>query len=818
MRIVLNFLIALALTLPLAGAHAQSPTLNTQPASLSLSSGQVAVFKVASTNALSYQWRKNGTDLALTERVSGVAGPILSISPALAADAGVYSVILSNADGLTPSDPAMLWMNVALPSFTRLPQSQTNNAGGTASFTAATTGSAPISYRWVRYGTALSDDGRITGATTTNLVITALTNTDSGWYWLTASNADGVVSSAPARLTVPTASDLGAAADYLDGAWTAGGAGGPWLAQAIITHDGSSALRSAWIPFSSSTYVETIVYGPGELSFYWTVSSEAGFDPLTCQLDGVELANISGEQVPDFTQQTFEVGWGPHVVRWTFSVDYAKPGNLNAGFLDQVAFTPMSLASLETAAASIPLPLRSYGDAAWFGQTATNHDGNSAARCGYITHNQSSTLETTVCGPGTISYAWKVSSEAGFDPLAFLVDGVAWEQISGEMDWTNRTFRIPWGIHTLSWRYSKDYAKNVGADAAWLDEVAFTPVSLSDLAEASDLISAPWTSGGALPWFGQNEFTFDGTDSLQSGPITHNQTSFLDTSFAGPGTLTFRWKVSSEYADPLIFLVDGLEQTRIAEEVNWTAVTNVVRPGAHAFRWQYVKDYDINVGYDAGWLDTVAFLPAPPLPVALNAPSLNWTTSGNGTWFPEMVTTHDGAASARSGDIGNDQSATLTTTVTGPGVVAYWWKVSSEYSDPLIFLVDGVEQARIGGEVGWTNRAFNVAAGTYTLSWRYQKDHSIAAGADAGWVDQVSYTRLEPVAVDPAVTATNFSVTVSTLTGYTYTLEYTDSLTSPINWTPLAPEVAGDGTLKPLTHTAAPVGVAQRFYRVRVSK
>ena len=68
------------------------------------------------------------------------------------------------------------------------------------------------------------------------------------------------------------------------------------------------------------------------------------------------------------------------------------------------------------------------------------------------------------------------------------------------------------------------------------------------------------------------------------------------------------------------------------------------------------------------------------------------------------------------------------------------------------------------------------------------------------------------------MTATNFSVTVSTLTGYTYTLEYTDSLTSPINWTPLAPGVAGDGTLKLLTHMAAPVGVAQRFYRVGVSK
>jgi hypothetical protein len=156
---------ALTLVLPLAGASGQSPYLTAQPASLSLSSGQVAVFKVASTNALSYQWRKNGTALFLTDRVSGVTGPILSISPALAGDAGVYTVGVSNVDGVTPSDPATLSMNLTLPFFTRSPLSQAGTAGTTVSLPAAVSGSEPLSYRWVRYGTPLSDDGRITGAT-----------------------------------------------------------------------------------------------------------------------------------------------------------------------------------------------------------------------------------------------------------------------------------------------------------------------------------------------------------------------------------------------------------------------------------------------------------------------------------------------------------------------------------------------------------------------------------------------------------------------------------------------------------------------------
>ena len=811
---------ALAAALPLAQANAQLPVLTAQPAPLSSRSGQVALFRAASTNALSYQWRKNGSPLALSERFSGVASPLLSISPALAVDAGAYTVAVSNAAGITISDPAVLSMDLVLPSFTLSPVSQTNLAGATAYFSAAVSGSEPVAYRWVRYGAPLLDDGRVSGAATTNLVIAGLASTDSGWYWLTASNAAGLVSGEPARLTVVTPSDTGAAVDYLEGTWTAGGAGGPWLPQTVFTHDGSNALRSAAIPFSSSTYLETTVYGPGSLSFYWTVSSEACCDILSCQLDGAELDRISGEQLPNWTPRTFAIGWGPHVVRWHFSVDYNKPGAYNAGFLDQVSFTPSPLISLETAAAPVPLPLRTYGDAVWYGQTAVTRDGLNAARSGGITHNQSSTMETTVAGPGRISFAWKISSEYA-DPLVFLVDGAVWDQIASDVDWTNRTYHIPWGLHTLAWRYQKDQNDNGGARAntAWVDEIAFTPVTLSDLAQASDLLSAPWTSGGALPWFGQNEVTFDGADALQTGPISHSQTSFLDTSFSGPGTLVFRWKVSSEDDDSLQFLLDGVEQARIAAEADWRAVTNVIRPGAHAFRWQYVKDYDVSVGADAGWLDTLSFTPAPPLATALNAPGLTWSTSGTGAWFPEMVTSHDGAASARSADIGNNQSTTLETTVAGPGRLSYWWKVSSEYAaDPLIFLVDGVERARISGEAAWNSQSFDLTNGSHTLSWRYQKDHSAALGADAGWLDQVTFTPLQATAFAPSVTATNFTLTISTLTGYTYTLETTDSLTPPIHWTPLLPGIAGNGALKPLTHTTPTTGVAQRFYRVRISQ
>lgn len=54
-----------------------------------------------------------------------------------------------------------------------------------------------------------------------------------------------------------------------------------------------------------------------------------------------------------------------------------------------------------------------HGDAEWFAQTSTSHDGEAAAQSGDIGDSQSSHLETTVAGPGTLSFYWKVSSENG---------------------------------------------------------------------------------------------------------------------------------------------------------------------------------------------------------------------------------------------------------------------------------------------------------------------------------------------------------------------------------------------------------------------
>ena len=117
------------------------------------------------------------------------------------------------------------------------------------------------------------------------------------------------------------------------------------------------------------------------------------------------------------------------------------------------------------------------GDASWFVETTNTHDNVSAAQSGTIGDNQESWTQTTVTGPGTLSFWWNVSSEGGSDYLEFLIDGNWQNDITGEQGWEQRTYPIGPGSHTLLWRYYKNGSGSSGSDAGFLDEVSFAGIT-----------------------------------------------------------------------------------------------------------------------------------------------------------------------------------------------------------------------------------------------------------------------------------------------------------------------------------------------------
>ena len=144
--------------------------------------------------------------------------------------------------------------------------------------------------------------------------------------------------------------------------------------------------------------------------------------------------------------------------------------------------------------------------------------------------------------------------------------------------------------------------------------------------------------------------------------------------------------------------------------------------------------------------------------------SFGWTMGGDAPWTIDDTTAFEGTYSARSGDISDNQSSTLSVTVEvlAAGDISFAYKVSSESGyDYLRFAIDGVEQASWSGEVAWTEASFPVTAGTHTFTWSYTKDGSVSSGSDAGWIDYVVF----PTLGLPAMTATPDSLLASAAPG-----------------------------------------------------
>ena len=174
-----------------------APSILTQPQSLTVLPGGSAVFSVAAGGSapFSYQWYYN-TNTALTNATSDT----LTLTDLQPADAGFYSVVVTNLIGVTNSGFALLSVNTnpVAPAFSSQPVSQIVLTGGTAVFTAAAIGTGPIRYQWVKDGLAIA------GATATTLTLTNVQAGDGGSYALTASNNVGGTASSAAVLTVTT--------------------------------------------------------------------------------------------------------------------------------------------------------------------------------------------------------------------------------------------------------------------------------------------------------------------------------------------------------------------------------------------------------------------------------------------------------------------------------------------------------------------------------------------------------------------------------------------------------------------------------------
>ena len=132
------------------------------------------------------------------------------------------------------------------------------------------------------------------------------------------------------------------------------------------------------------------------------------------------------------------------------------------------------------------------------------------------------------------------------------------------------------------------------------------------------------------------------------------------------------------------------------------------------------------------------------LGVALNASNLVWTTGGAANWYVQTATTHDGVAALRSGAINSPVALGLQswvqTTVTGPGSLLFWGKISTYPSNTVQFLMNTQLVSYASGNVDWSEFVtFIGSTQQVTLTWVYTKNSSTNSGSEACWLDQVTW-------------------------------------------------------------------------------
>jgi len=624
---------------------ADGPTITSPPLDGTVVAGGTASFSVvaAGTGPLTYQWFFNATNA-----VPDATNSVLSITNAQPVSAGTYRVVVTNVAGSVTSILATLSVLVP-PSVTGQPASVTNNALTDAMFTVTATGTAPLSYQW------LKGESPLAGATNSALTLNQVTTTHAGGYRVVVTNIAGSVTSSVAALTVnrlvpgltwstPGAISYGTVLGVLQLNASAGVLGSISYSPAAGTllPAGNHVLSAAFTPTDATVYLGgslTVTQVVNQAALTITANNVSreygqGNPPLTVRYTGF----VSGETNTVLTSQP---------VASTLATAVSLPGNYEitvsgaagtnyaigyvAGTLSVTAAPPVIVtgpasrtnAALTdasfTVSASGTVPL-SYQ---WFFHT-TNALPNAT--------NASLTL-TNVNTMHAGGYSVVITNVTG--SVTSSVAQLTVARLAPVLGWATPT-AVTYGT-TLS-------GSQLTATSSVPGTLSYTPAAGTLLPAGSNLLSVAFTPTDATVYLG-GSLTVTQVVSAAALTITANDVS-REYGQANPA-LTVR------YAG----FVNGETNTVLtAQPVAATTATASSQPGNYAITVSGAAGTNYTIGYVAGTLSVTA---APPVVVSGPASRTNnaltdasFTVSASGTaplgyqWYFNATNALPGATNA----------------------------------------------------------------------------------------------------------------------------------------------------------------------------
>ena len=173
-------------------------------------SGNDNGFLFNNANGTVFQITPAGTLTTLTALNGSDDGAYPEAALAEGSDGSLYGTTTSGGPGGQGTIFRITFTSA--PQITTQPASQTNVAGGTASFDVTVFGAPPLCYQWRENGANLADGGNVSGSSARVLTLNNITPASAATYSVIVSNALGSAASSGALLTVEEQPDFQTAA------------------------------------------------------------------------------------------------------------------------------------------------------------------------------------------------------------------------------------------------------------------------------------------------------------------------------------------------------------------------------------------------------------------------------------------------------------------------------------------------------------------------------------------------------------------------------------------------------------------------------
>ena len=341
---------------------------------------------------------------------------------------------------------------------------------------------------------------------------------------------------------------------------------GIWNYQTNITYDGLHAALNTGVPPAGTNSLRTQLEGPGMLTFAWWLGQNSW------ELGTYLRLRVNGSTwlihyTTGWKTEAIELPPGTHTIEWQHYNSQPSSSPARAA-LDQIHFIPYDQ----------PLLLVTPNHL-----TQTTTLGPAQFTRTLAARNPQGTPYDLSVAPSTpwIATPPDPVSLNAFDtsvPLTLLLDDLSPGTYTGNLILTPSLPSIP-------------------------AQTATVTLVIGPAIEPPHPQTWSWVGGGQGLWFTQTNTIRQHPHALQSGPITHDQESWLAASVAGPGTLSFWWRVSSEANyDFLTLYKNGQFIQQISGNTTWLPVTLTLEPGTHSLVWVYAKDEIVTAGQDTAWL------------------------------------------------------------------------------------------------------------------------------------------------------------------------------------------------------------------------